>query len=241
MLSLVCHTASTNRSLFSSLFVCLFGNEQSFTMMLRDHFEKCNAVPQSLMVRYRQLKNRSAQGACDSKNYWVYAAKKRGLVDTDYGIAITDEAKAEASKMLPFFLDDEESSKALAAKSKNIIMLVKPEDQATSSSPFLYSMMCHVQMVYLLPCEKIGKRKTLPIGLEGFGCRYCVPKGRLGYVGMSTWNEYSWNLVVNLTFVMHSFAISIFLPTGFHATSLCVVEHFQPGLMICMIIFNVVN
>lgn len=44
---------------------------QSLTMMLRDHFTKCTAMPPEMRDRYLSLKANASQGATDSKRYWI--------------------------------------------------------------------------------------------------------------------------------------------------------------------------
>ena len=78
------HRERTGRS--SSFPSSLSRIYQSLTMMLRDHFTKCPAMPDHLKERYLCLKANASQGATDSKRYWVESAKSLGLVDTDEGI-----------------------------------------------------------------------------------------------------------------------------------------------------------
>lgn len=78
------HRERTGRS--SSFPSSLSRIYQSLTMMLRDHFTKCPAMPEHLKERYLCLKANASQGATDSKRYWVESAKSLGLVDTDEGI-----------------------------------------------------------------------------------------------------------------------------------------------------------
>jgi hypothetical protein len=60
---------------------------QSLTMMLRDHFPKCEHMPVQMKQRYAFLKENASQGAMESKRYWVDSAHALGLVDTvDSGI-----------------------------------------------------------------------------------------------------------------------------------------------------------
>ncbi len=48
---------------------------QSLTMMIRDHFPNCHAMPPELKERYLSLKANSSQGATDSKRYWIDSGK----------------------------------------------------------------------------------------------------------------------------------------------------------------------
>jgi hypothetical protein len=60
---------------------------QSLTMMLRDHFPKCEHMPVQMKQRYASLKANASQGATDSKRYWIDSAHELGLMDTvDCGI-----------------------------------------------------------------------------------------------------------------------------------------------------------
>eukprot|EP00957_Ditylum_brightwellii_P109298 8337061-Ditylum_brightwellii.AAC.1 len=63
---------------------------QSLTMMIRDHFEICPAMPSELKAKYKDLRANTSQGIDGSKQYWVDSAKKLGLVDTDRGIFFKD-------------------------------------------------------------------------------------------------------------------------------------------------------
>eukprot|EP00549_Striatella_unipunctata_P019796 CAMPEP_0118691140 /NCGR_PEP_ID=MMETSP0800-20121206/10512_1 /TAXON_ID=210618 ORGANISM="Striatella unipunctata, Strain CCMP2910" /NCGR_SAMPLE_ID=MMETSP0800 /ASSEMBLY_ACC=CAM_ASM_000638 /LENGTH=354 /DNA_ID=CAMNT_0006588881 /DNA_START=1 /DNA_END=1065 /DNA_ORIENTATION=+ len=64
---------------------------QSLTMMLRDHFPKCQEIPEKLKQRFDHLRSTAIAGAADSKNYWVTSAKDIGLIDTERGISIDKE------------------------------------------------------------------------------------------------------------------------------------------------------
>jgi hypothetical protein len=63
------HRERTGRS--SSFPSSLSRIYQSLTMMLRDHFTKCSAMPPQLNERYLTLKANASQGATDSKRYWI--------------------------------------------------------------------------------------------------------------------------------------------------------------------------
>ena len=59
---------------------------QSITMMLREHFGYCKAMPLEIKERYLSLKENRSQGAIDSKKHWVESASRLGLVDTTDGL-----------------------------------------------------------------------------------------------------------------------------------------------------------
>jgi len=64
---------------------------QSLTMMLRDHFTKCHAMPPAIQERYLSLKANASQGATDSKKYWMESANSLGLIDTTDGIRFRNQ------------------------------------------------------------------------------------------------------------------------------------------------------
>mmetsp|Transcript_3492 Transcript_3492/g.4312 ORF Transcript_3492/g.4312 Transcript_3492/m.4312 type:complete len:378 (+) Transcript_3492:97-1230(+) len=63
---------------------------QSITMIIRDHFESCPAMPSELKTKFKELRGNISKGADGSKQYWIHSAKSLGLVDTDSGIFFMD-------------------------------------------------------------------------------------------------------------------------------------------------------
>lgn len=153
---------------------------QSFTMMLRDHFSGCEAIPSHLLERFLELKDRPAQGATDSKRYWIYSAMKLGMMDTKRGIFMTEASRANGSTAAPFGTNP---SKAWDDGHYASIPLVLPSDKPLITE-FLYLVMSQVQPIRLLESECIGNRRSLRVGLPGFGCRYCCQHRRLGLCRM---------------------------------------------------------
>ncbi|CAB9506215.1 expressed unknown protein [Seminavis robusta] len=156
---------------------------QSFTMMLRDHFGNCPAIPTEKKERFLALKRNNTQGASDSMRYWIYSAVKLGMVDSDCGIVLNEQTQAAARNKPPFgtasFGEGETNNTALDSPPR---LLVNPEDleQNVIESEFLYTLLTQYQLIRLLPTECIGNRKSLRPGVPGLGCRYCCQAGRLG-------------------------------------------------------------
>ena len=61
---------------------------QSLTMMIREHFPKCRALPHDVKEHYTTLKATTSKGEIESKQYWVDSSKEVGLVDTPNGIIL---------------------------------------------------------------------------------------------------------------------------------------------------------
>lgn len=175
------HLSSTAKTGRSSAFPSSLRQiYQSFTMMLRDHFGGCEAIPGHLLHKFIELKDKPAQGATDSKRYWIYSAMKVGMSDTKEGIKITEASRATGAAAGPF---GSHSGKQWDDESYASIPLVLPADRPRISE-FLYLIMTQVQPIRLMESECIGNRRSLRVGLPGFGCRYCCEGRRLGQCRM---------------------------------------------------------
>lgn len=149
---------------------------QSFTMMLRDHFGNCEAMPASTQENFLALKDKPSQGATDSKRFWVYSAMKVGMVDTPEGIMVTEQSLAAGANAPPFGTTP---GQQLADDAVKAVPLVLPRDRPLVSE-FLFLLMSQTQLVRLTEAERIGSRRSLRVGLPGFGCRFCCERRRLG-------------------------------------------------------------
>ena len=147
---------------------------QSLTMMIRDHFTNCNGLPLQLRTRFLQLKGKTAQGATDSKRYWIDSALKLGMVDTPQGIILQEDARQK-------YLADERADRATEGgqPTEEPVFLVLEQDKH-SISEYLFVLMSQVQVVYLTDKERVGNRKNMDLDTPGFGCRYCCSRGRKG-------------------------------------------------------------
>ena len=58
---------------------------QSFTMMIRDHFSKCNDMRPDIRMKYNRLKASTTKGEMESKRYWTESASTLGLYDEPAG------------------------------------------------------------------------------------------------------------------------------------------------------------
>lgn len=152
---------------------------QSFTMMLRDHWTACQSIPSPQKEKFAEFKTKNNQGASDSKNYWMHAARRTGMVNTSQGIDINDASRAAAARIPPFGTNSDTTA-SLALEKDDTAPLVLPEDKKLLQDQYWYALLQQVQRVRLSASERVGNRKSLKIGLPGFGCRYCCQEGRLG-------------------------------------------------------------
>lgn len=127
-----------------------------------------------------EFKTKNNQGASDSKNYWMHAARRTGMVNTPKGIQI-DDASRQAAARIPPFGTNSDTKASLLLEREDTAPLVFPEDkELLENNLYWYVLMEQVQRVRLCASERVGNRKSLRIGLPGFGCRYCCQAGRLG-------------------------------------------------------------
>mmetsp|Transcript_16399 Transcript_16399/g.23137 ORF Transcript_16399/g.23137 Transcript_16399/m.23137 type:complete len:620 (-) Transcript_16399:96-1955(-) len=169
---------------------------QSLTMMLRDHFPKCTAMPEAEQAKFIMLKEgKTTQGASGYKRYWLDSAMKLGMVDTPQGIIITERSQAVGTSVPPFGTSN--NIPAVASISlfgqQDLTTCLSPE-QLENGSPFLlieeddkqlvseylFVLMSQVQRVFLTESERVGNRKTLEVGLPGIACRHCCRTNRKG-------------------------------------------------------------
>lgn len=153
---------------------------QSFTMMLRDHFGNCEAMPRATQDKFLALKDKPSQGATDSKRYWVYSAMKIGLADSRKGIVVTEQTRAQGAAAPPFGTSPEQQDADDAVKDVSLVL----ESDRNIISEFLFLLMSQSQLVRLTEAERVGNRRSLRLGLPGFGCRHCCEHRRLGLCRM---------------------------------------------------------
>ena len=198
---------------------------QSFTMMVRDHWAGCKALPPKLQKRFMAYQEHKIPSSSLSREYWSYAARKIGMVDAEFGITITEDSMKAAIGMLSFgttpehvqamelqgkeqdelhdaLTSSDQKPKAKEAQpkqgqeQKELLQLLHPCDKETLS-PYLFFLMTQVTPCYLLETEQVGKRKAAPVGLSGFGCKHCISKGRLGFCRVFPLNKRSMPTKVN--------------------------------------------
>ena len=145
-------------------------------MMIRDHFPQCTFIPKEKMDTFQNLKAKNNQGAADSKHFWIYAAEKLGMVDSEEGIYMNDSTQQAAEALPPFSTTPVDWTTMQCPP----VRLVFPEDKALISE-FLFELLSRVQKVHLLEVECRSTRKNLNVGLPGFGCQFCCQAGRLGF------------------------------------------------------------
>jgi len=154
---------------------------QSLTMMIRDHFVRCTGLPDNLRARFTELRSHSTQGATDSKRYWIESAKRLGMVDTrpNQGIMVTEETQASAHACSPAATRASSPESKANEKRRAQIMIVMNEDKPLVSE-YIYYLLTQVEKVCLTESERVGNRKSMELGMPGFGCKHCCASDRKG-------------------------------------------------------------
>jgi len=154
---------------------------QSLTMMIRDHFVRCTGLPDNLRARFMELKSHTTQGATDSKRYWIESAKRLGMVDThpNHGIMVTEETQAAAHACSQAVTRASSPESKANKKRRAQIMIVMNEDKPLVSE-YIYYLLTQVEKVYLTESERVGNRKSMELGMPGFGCKHCCASDRKG-------------------------------------------------------------
>ena len=86
---------------------------------------------------------------------------------------VTEVATASPSK------DPASNPKKEAEDIAEELILLYPEDREIVT-PYLFLLLSHVDVVHLEDSERVGNRKSLPVGLPGLACRRCNQSGRKG-------------------------------------------------------------
>jgi hypothetical protein len=177
------HMAHNDRASRSSSFPSSIDRiYQSLTMMIRDHFVRCPGLPEALKARFLELKSRTTQGATDSKRYWIESAKKLGMIDTpNQGILVNQATQAAAIASLgsPIHPRANSAESLISERQRPQFMIVLNDDKPLVSE-YIYFLMTQVEKVYLTESERVGNRKSMELGMPGFGCKHCCASDRKG-------------------------------------------------------------
>ncbi|GAX10552.1 hypothetical protein FisN_40Lh022 [Fistulifera solaris] len=144
---------------------------QSVADIQRFHLGECKQMPTEVKEKFLQLQNASSKGSkgLATRQYWVTAAKKIGLVDTTQGLRFGRDPSISQSPKA-FSLDIlAQAAFNMTTASKE---LVKKEDKECIAE-FLY-----VVMEQLRPCRFTeadrNKRRLKDVGCIGVECKHCA-------------------------------------------------------------------
>jgi len=158
------------------------GIQQGVSMMMREHFFNCSGMPDRIMAVYKRKANQKMTAESASRKYWQQSARRLGLVETLEGIMFYTDVQARQQPPLPSAPQLPLSPLPVAARPAMDMLEAKHEllieDVDRSLVPdYLYFLMSQAQRISLIELDREGtsqqKRSSLPIGMDGFGCRHC--------------------------------------------------------------------
>ena len=154
------------------------------TMIIQQrHFPVCPSVSTETLCTYNKLKGLTARSA-STKDYWISAAKKLGLVDTSKGVFFR-------SSELP---TSQEISKPRAVqRTEPLVRLVEAGDKNFATDYAFYVMEQMTTCVFT-EADRLGKRKCHKVGFPGLACRHCYGgngSGRFFPLTLKTFSDVS--------------------------------------------------
>ncbi|KAL9188679.1 hypothetical protein ACHAXT_007057 [Thalassiosira profunda] len=154
------------------------------TMIIQQrHFPACPSVSIETHREYNKLKELTARSA-STKEYWVTAAKKMGLVDTPKGVFFRPNEQPSAPV---------DSKPQAAYTSEALVRLVEPSDKLFATE-YAYFVMDQMTRCVFTEADRLGKRKCHKVGFPGLACRHCYGgngSGRFFPLTLKTFSDVS--------------------------------------------------
>jgi len=160
------------------------------------HFPVCPSVSKETFCQYQRLKGLTARSA-STKEYWVSAARKLGLVDTSKGVFFKqshhiDEASAPSLPPQAGIAQDA-STVAAVQQAPPLVRLVEPSDKIFATE-YSYFVMEQMTTCVFTEADRLGKRKCHTVGFAGMACKHCVGgngSGRFFPLTLKTFSDVS--------------------------------------------------
>ena len=161
------------------------------------HFPVCPSVSRETFCQYQRLKGLTARSA-STKEYWVSAARKLGLVDTSKGVffkqSIIDETCAPPLPQAGIAQDASTLSVAVQpSQQAPLVRLVEPSDKIFATE-YSYFVMEQMTTCVFTEADRLGKRKCHTVGFAGMACKHCVGgngSGRFFPLTLKTFSDVS--------------------------------------------------
>jgi len=146
------------------------------TMIIQQrHFPVCPSVSRETFCQYQRLKGLTARSA-STKEYWVSAARKLGLVDTSKGVFFKQSNHIDETSVSPqagSITQDASSTTAAVQQAPTLVCLVEPSDKIFATE-YSYFVMEQMTTCVFTEADRLGKRKCHTVGFAGMACKHCV-------------------------------------------------------------------
>ena len=166
------HLPRSERAIRSATFPSSIDRiQQAVSMMMREHFLRCQAMPESIKSLYKRMANQKNSAESASRKDWQRTARQLGLVDTGEGIMFYADIQSPRQRAI--------SGADPAAVVPGMLVsthqpLIEDSDRSLVSD-YLYFLISQYQRISVTEIDRQGghQRRSLPIGMAGFGCRHC--------------------------------------------------------------------
>ena len=166
------------------------------TMIIQQrHFPVCPSVSRETYCQYQRLKGLTARSA-STKEYWVSAARKLGLVDTSKGVFFKQSSHVDDTSAPPLpqaSFPQGASIAAAAQQATPLVCLVEPSDKIFATE-YSYFVMEQMTTCIFTEADRLGKRKCHTVGFAGMACKHCVGgngSGRFFPLTLKTFSDVS--------------------------------------------------
>jgi len=159
------------------------------------HFPVCPSVSRETFCQYQRLKGLTARSA-STKEYWVSAARKLGLVDTSKGVFFKQSNHVDETIVAPQAGSPQDASTLAAAEQQiapPLVRLVEPSDKIFATE-YSYFVMEQMTTCVFTEADRLGKRKCHTVGFAGMACKHCVGgngSGRFFPLTLKTFSDVS--------------------------------------------------
>lgn len=145
---------------------------QSVADIQRFHLGECTMVPPDIKQKFLELQSASSKGSkgLATRQYWVTAAKKIGLIDTSKGIHFGRDPSIPEEKAVSLDILAQVASHVTTVNRP----LVVPDDKPQIAE-FLFVVMAQLQACRFTEADR-NKRRLKDVGCIGVECKHCAGK-----------------------------------------------------------------
>ena len=177
------HLPRSERAIRSATFPSSIDRiQQAVSMMMREHFLRCQAMPESIKSLYKRKANQKNSAESASRKDWQRTARQLGLVDTGERIMFYADVQSPRQRAIsgagePPLLSHSTAVTAvvpLRMLESTHQPLIEDSDRSLVSD-YLYFLISQYQRISVNEIDRqlCHQRSSLPIGMAGFGCRHC--------------------------------------------------------------------
>jgi hypothetical protein len=140
-------------------------------MMMREHFLHCQAMPENIKSLYERKASQKNSAESAARKDWQRTARQLGMVDMGEGIMFYADVQSPRQRAISGANPAAVVPGMLESTHQPLI-----EDSVRSLvSDYLYFLLSQYQRISVTEIDRQGghQRRSLPIGMAGFGCRHC--------------------------------------------------------------------